>query len=490
MLPDRRLILLFPILLTALFCSSCDCSDDESPGDESSLESGTSAELIDEKETVGTDSGAAIEVPATGNSGRASDVSLTERCKVQQQKRRVLAQVDENVFVLNFKTGKQRVPQKNISWIETKEGVVVIDTGYGFSARKARSIIRKRTKKPVRFIIYTHHHGNHVGGTDALKGPKTKVIAHEDLPLEFDLAKELIDHHLRINSIQFNIDQKPIPTDFKIIYPDITYKSEYRFSLGGIDIELYHVVGEARDYTVIFLPAQRIVWVADLVGYGAPMVASPMKRVRDEVKWKQALELIKKLKPEVLVDSVHPPLCDRREIDALLDVRIDYLDFLHKAVFRELNQDSTLEEALANIRLPKRLASDLRVRDAYGSLEFNIRGLYHRYSGWFDRNGTHLKPAAKAHSAKHFIADLGGPERVIRKAKSLRVKGEHELALEYLDLLIAAPDHSQQAHQMKGEILHELSKKYKHAITSNMFQRLGKIEMEKTLRPSDDGKSQ
>lgn len=430
-------------------------------------------------ESVYTDTEASPVTYPVKQSGSTTGSDNLERCRKRELKRRILTEVDNNVFVLGIKLGAQRIPQKNISWIETDEGVVVIDTGNPFSAKVTLSLIRKRTKKPIRYIIYTHHHGNHVAGTDILKGKDTQVIAHEDLPLEFDLAVELIDHQLRINSIQFDIDVMPIPNHFKIIYPDITYNSEYRFTLGGVDFELYHVVGEARDYTVVYLPAQRIVWVADLVSYGAPMVASPMKRVRDEIKWKQALELIKKLQPEVLVNSVLPPLCDCSEIETLLNVHIEYLDFLHESVFREINQNSTLEEALKNIRLPDHLASDPRVRDGYGSLEFNIRGLYHRYSGWFDCNGSTLKSVPKKQVAAHFISDMGGPEKVIQKANLLWEKGDLELSLEYLDLIINAGKLQVDAHRMKGNILQELSAKYIHPITSNMFRRLGKMEIEK-----------
>ena len=130
--------------------------------------------------------------------------------------------------------------------------------------------------------------------------------------MEFDLIKKFYNYNARLNSIQFNLPYNPEkarPVNW--VYPDITYKSDYSFSLGGKKFELYHAVGESQDYTIVFLPDQKIIWIGDMLGGGMPMVASPMKRVRDEVKWKKGLELIKGLKPEVLIQSVQQPFCDQ-----------------------------------------------------------------------------------------------------------------------------------------------------------------------------------
>ena len=166
-------------------------------------------------------------------------------------------------------------------------------------------------------------------GTSLMKDPGTKIIAHEDLVTEFDLSKKFYKYNARLNSIQFNFKMRDNVEPQKFVYPDITYKTEYKFELGGTKFELYHAVGESSDYTIVFLPDQKIVWVADLIVGGMPLVASPMKRVRNEVKWRKALEFIKELNPEVMIQSVQQPLCDQAQIASKLDVFIDFFNFLH-----------------------------------------------------------------------------------------------------------------------------------------------------------------
>ena len=55
----------------------------------------------------------------------------------------------------------------NASWVNTSEGTVVIDTLlFPDVGRKMKEKLDE-TGGPVKYIIYTHHHGDHVGGAKA-----------------------------------------------------------------------------------------------------------------------------------------------------------------------------------------------------------------------------------------------------------------------------------------------------------------------------------
>jgi alkyl sulfatase BDS1-like metallo-beta-lactamase superfamily hydrolase len=210
-----------------------------------------------------------------------------------------------------------------------------------------------------------------------------------------------------------------------------------------------------------------------------PMLASPMKRVRNEVKWKLALEEILSLEPEVLLRSVGLPICDPTEIEANLGVLIEFFDFIHVAVTDELNRGSSVEEAVARIKLPATLEASGYLEERYGALEFAVRGLYHRYSGWFDQNGSHIRPAPRRETARSFIEVMGGEEVVLARARNLAAEGAFQLALEYLDLLIDA-DGSKAAHLEKSRVLLELSNAPgQNQIVTNMYRRLAAMEREK-----------
>ena len=362
---------------------------------------------------------------------------------------------------------------------------MIIDPGVPRTASVAKEIIRETSDKPIKYIIYTQLLGTQVTGASQLKVPVTKIIAHEDLVAEFDLSRKFYKYNARLNSIQFNFKMGDNIEPQKFVYPDITYKTDYKFELGGTKFELYHAVGESSDYTIVFLPDQRIVWVADLIVGGMPLVASPMKRVRDEVKWRKALELIKGLRPEVMIQSISPPLCNQVQIASKLDVFIDFFNFLHDSVAREMNAGSSLEETLNNIQLPLSLKTTGLLQERYGSMQFNVRGLHHRYSGWFDQNGTHLNSAPAKVTAKSFIDAMGGAPVVLEKARILAKEGNLKLALEYLDLLIDAGTQLKEAHQLKGEILEKMSNQYNHRMTTNIYRSLSQMEFDKVKQLSE-----
>jgi glyoxylase-like metal-dependent hydrolase (beta-lactamase superfamily II) len=322
-----------------------------------------------------------------------------QRCRSDKRKGYVLTEIDHNVFELRAKKGRRGakgLAMKPVSWIVTGEGVVVIDPGAPRSAALAKKAIRELTDQPIKYIIYTHHHMTQLRGASVLMEDDTEIIAHEDLILELDLRQRLDEYYDRLNKIQFDMSASPSTT---VPYPNITYADRTSLELGGTVVDLRHVVGEADDYTVVFLPEQKIVWTADLAGSGMPMLASPMKRVRNEVKWKLALEEVLSLEPEVLLRSVGPPICDPIKIEANLGVLIEFFDFIHIAVTDELNRGSSVEEAVSRIKLPATLETSGYLEERYGTLEFAVRGLYHRYSGWFDQNGSHIRPAPRLPSS-------------------------------------------------------------------------------------------
>jgi uncharacterized sulfatase len=125
------------------------------------------------------------------------------------------------------------------------------------------------------------------------------------------------------------------------------------------------------------------------------------------------------------------------------------------------------------------------LRERYGNLQFNIRGLYHRYSGWFDQNGTHLNPAPAKERAEHFIKDMGGGDTVLQRVRELEQKRNYKLALEYLDLLIAAGSHLKNAYETKGSILRIMSTQNRHKMTANMYKRLATMAEDKANQLSE-----
>ena len=89
--------------------------------------------------------------------------------------------VSEGVHELNSATNGGHIA--NVSFVVGSNGVAVIDTGGSAAVgRGLRQAIRRVTDKPIRYIINTHMHPDHVMGNAALLEIDTQVVGHAKLP--------------------------------------------------------------------------------------------------------------------------------------------------------------------------------------------------------------------------------------------------------------------------------------------------------------------
>src|SRR5262245_43992188 len=68
------------------------------------------------------------------------------------------------------------------TFIVTNDGVIATDPiGYGRPTGGQQYIdeIKKVTDKPIRFLIYSHHHFDHIAGGKAFKDAGARIIAHK-----------------------------------------------------------------------------------------------------------------------------------------------------------------------------------------------------------------------------------------------------------------------------------------------------------------------
>ena len=98
-----------------------------------------------------------------------------------------------------------RILISSASWVLTSDGVVLVDTllHTGVSTQMRDKILE--TGGPIKKIIYTHHHVDHVGGAQIFEADSPEIIAHQYLPESIEKYEILKEHRARIASIQFNI---------------------------------------------------------------------------------------------------------------------------------------------------------------------------------------------------------------------------------------------------------------------------------------------
>jgi glyoxylase-like metal-dependent hydrolase (beta-lactamase superfamily II) len=150
----------------------------------------------------------------------------------------------DNVYV--FRNGNHQA-----MFVVTSAGVIATDpVAYGkpFGGQQYLDEIRKVTDQPVKYVIYSHHHYDHIAGGKALKEAGAVFVAHRKAKER--LAK-LLDPHT--------------------VLPDEVVSDKGRtITLGGTVLELsYHGLNHSDSTLVMRLPKEKIVFIVDTIPVGA-----------------------------------------------------------------------------------------------------------------------------------------------------------------------------------------------------------------------------
>jgi cyclase len=151
-----------------------------------------------------------------------------------------IVKVKDDLFVIH----NPFVPG-NTTALVTNEGVVLVDDKFEQDAPNILSLLKTVTNQPVKYVVNTHHHGDHSGGNARMQMAGAQLIASEQ-------------------ARRYMVDGKQ-PGQ-----PGVTFVDRALIHLGGKAVELYHF-GRAHTGGDVFayFPAQRVLAAGDAFTFGA-----------------------------------------------------------------------------------------------------------------------------------------------------------------------------------------------------------------------------
>ena len=148
----------------------------------------------------------------------------------------------DNVYVFRY-------ANHQAMFVVTRDGVIATDPiGYGRPQAVTTYVdeIKKVTDKPIKYLIYSHHHYDHISGGQPFKDAGAKIVAHKR-------AKERL----------------AVLKDPATPLPDETMDKKRTINLGGTALELTYVGLNHSDSSIVMrLPKEKLIFVVDFLPVG------------------------------------------------------------------------------------------------------------------------------------------------------------------------------------------------------------------------------
>ncbi|HLG59892.1 MAG TPA: MBL fold metallo-hydrolase [Vicinamibacterales bacterium] len=133
----------------------------------------------------------------------------------------------------------------------TPEGVILVDDKFPEHVATVLDLVRTITPLPIKYMLNSHHHGDHVSGNIRIAEQGINIVGHKNIRENFIKTRQ------------------PGP-------PNITFADEAAVYLGTTEVKLHYFGrGHTNGDTVIEFPDLKTIHIGDLIIDGMPVIDYP-----------------------------------------------------------------------------------------------------------------------------------------------------------------------------------------------------------------------
>ena len=282
--------------------------------------------------------------------GIALAVSFSATAQTPQRPMIATTKVEgtENVYI--FRHGNHQA-----MFVVTSDGVIATDpVAYGRPQGGAAYVaeIRKVTDKPIRYLVYSHHHYDHIAGGQAFKDAGAKIIAHKR-------ARE------RLAAVK----------DPFTPLPDEVFEKSRTLKLGGTVLELTYVGLNHSDSTIVMrLPKEKLLFAVDFL----PVGSVPGRGMIDfyPLEAPASIKRVLAMDWERLIPG-HPGPGDRLGTKRDVQDQLEFLEHASETVKAAAREGKCWDAAEKEVKLPK--------YESWPGYQNNLQFVVRRYCGLWGR---------------------------------------------------------------------------------------------------------
>jgi glyoxylase-like metal-dependent hydrolase (beta-lactamase superfamily II) len=231
----------------------------------------------------------------------------------------------DNVYIFRYQ-GHQSM------FVVTKAGVIATDP---IGLRRPQAVttyideIKKVTSQPIKYVIYSHSHYDHIAGGKPFKDLGARFIAHKNA--------------------QAQLKRFPSPD---VVMPDEVVDNKRTITLGGTTLELIYVGRNHSDNSLVMrLPKEKLIFTVDFV----PIQSLLFRNLPDTAsppEWEESLKRVAALDWERMIPG-HPYAGGRLGTKQDVQDLIGYMQDLGAEVKKAAAEGKCTDTAMKEIKLPK-----------------------------------------------------------------------------------------------------------------------------------------
>lgn len=249
-----------------------------------------------------------------------------------------LVKVSEHVYFVQGKAGAATANKgfiSNAGFVVTDDGVVVLDAlGTPSLAQKFLGKIRSVTKLPIRKVVMTHYHADHMYGLQVFKEQGAQIIAP-------DGARDYLNSEVAENLLQTRRKElKPwVDERTRLVPADVYLEKDMEFTLGGVHFRtIPQGMAHSEGDMAMLVEPDNVLFTGDIIFEGR----IPFIGEANTSNWLTRLEKLQSVNVKALIPGHGPMATDPNK---LVQFTHRYLSFLREKMGAAVNAGVLFDKA-------------------------------------------------------------------------------------------------------------------------------------------------
>lgn len=233
----------------------------------------------------------------------------------------------------------------NAGFVVTEGGVVVFDAlGTPSLGWALLHEIKRVTDKPVKYVVVSHYHADHIYGLQAFKDHTGATVVAQERSAEYKENEETADERADVRLEQRRGALSPwVDEHTRVVPPDITFGDKETIALGG-KLFVLRYAGPAHSASDVMMMVQPdgVLFAGDIVQGGrVPFMNSDDVNTR---RWLTSLKEVDDLDPTFIIPGHGKPSTQAKEAIAFTS---SYINFVRGAMKAAVDNWTDFEKAYA-----------------------------------------------------------------------------------------------------------------------------------------------